>query len=134
MVVELGFDLQPAGTSAADLTVQVRMEPRGGLRLLSPLFAFQLPRRSDRITRRMIELVAARPAEAGWPDIKTRFVLCRNDRFFPARWLRPLVRDRLGIEPAGIDSCHCPALSRPRELAGLLDRYSTATTGRDRSV
>ena len=60
-----------------------------------------------------------------WPDIPTRFVLCRNDRFFPARWLRPLVRDRLGIEPDEIDSGHCPALSRPRELAGLLDRYST---------
>jgi hypothetical protein len=65
-----------------------------------------------------------------WPDIATRFVLCRHDRFFPARWLRPLVRDRLGIEPAEIDSGHCPALSRPRELAGLLDRYWTETTVR----
>jgi Alpha/beta hydrolase family len=69
----------------------------------------------------------------GWPNIETRFVLCRNDRFFPARWLRPLVLDRLGIEPAEIDSGHCPALSRPRELAGLLDRYSIETTG-DRSA
>jgi hypothetical protein len=60
-----------------------------------------------------------------WPDIPTRFVLCRNDRFFPARWLRPLVRDRLQIEPAEIDSGHCPALSRPLELAGLLDPYVT---------
>ncbi len=57
-----------------------------------------------------------------WPDIPTRFVLCRSDRYFPARWLRPLVRDRLGIEPDEIDSGHCPALSRPRELAELLDR------------
>jgi len=69
-----------------------------------------------------------------WPDVLTRFILCRNDRFFPARWLRPVVRDRLGIEPAEIDSGHCPALSRPRELAGLLDRYSTETTGRDISA
>ena len=60
-----------------------------------------------------------------WPDVPTRFILCRNDRFFPARWLRPVVRDRLGIEPAEIDSGHCPALSRSRELAELLDRYST---------
>ena len=65
-----------------------------------------------------------------WPDIPTRFVLCRNDRFFPARWLRPLVRDRLRIEPAEIDSGHCPALSRPRELATLLDGSITeAITG-----
>jgi hypothetical protein len=54
-------------------------------------------------------------------------VLGLQDRFFPARWLRPLVRERLGIEPDEIDSGHCPALSRPRELAELLDRYATAT-------
>jgi pimeloyl-ACP methyl ester carboxylesterase len=63
------------------------------------------------------------PLEA-WPDIETRFVLCRNDRFFPARWLRPLVHDRLGAETDEIDSGHCPALSRPGELAALLDHYS----------
>jgi pimeloyl-ACP methyl ester carboxylesterase len=68
---------------------------------------------------------------AAWPDIQTRFVLCRNDRFFLARWLRPVVRDRLQVEPDEIDSGHCPALSRPRELAVLLDRYITeAITGR----
>ena len=63
-----------------------------------------------------------------WPRIATRFVLCRNDRFFPARWLRPLVRERLGIEPDEIGSGHCPALSRPRELAALLYRYAAQTT------
>jgi pimeloyl-ACP methyl ester carboxylesterase len=63
-----------------------------------------------------------------WPEVPTRFVLCRNDRFFPARWLRPLVRDRLGIEPTELDSGHCPALSRPGELAELIDRYWRETT------
>jgi pimeloyl-ACP methyl ester carboxylesterase len=62
-----------------------------------------------------------------WPDIPTRFVLCRNDRFFPARWLRPVVRDRLRIEPDEIESGHCPALSRPDELATLLERYVAET-------
>ena len=57
------------------------------------------------------------------PTIPTRFVLCRNDRFFPATWLRPVVRDRLGIEPEEIDSGHCPALSQPVALATLLERY-----------
>ena len=57
---------------------------------------------------------------AGDPD---SILLCRNDRFFPARWLRPLVRDRLRIDPDEIESGHCPALSRPRELASLLERY-----------
>ncbi len=60
---------------------------------------------------------------ASWPDTRTRFILCRNDRFFPARWLRGVVRDRLGIDPDEIDSGHCPALSRPIELADLLEGY-----------
>lgn len=68
-----------------------------------------------------------------WPGIPTRFVLCRNDRFFPARWLRSLVHDRLGIEPDEIDSGHCPALSRPHELATLLERYVAETDARARS-
>lgn len=65
ILFELGFDLRAAGASATDLTVHVRMEPKGALRLLSPLFALQLPRRSDRITRSMIELVEARPSASG---------------------------------------------------------------------
>jgi pimeloyl-ACP methyl ester carboxylesterase len=60
---------------------------------------------------------------AAWPDIPTRFIVCRNDRFFPARWLRGIVRDRLGIAPDETDSGHCPALSRPVELAHLLEGY-----------
>jgi pimeloyl-ACP methyl ester carboxylesterase len=62
-----------------------------------------------------------------WPRIATRYILCLNDRFFLAEWLRPLVVERLGIEPDEIDSGHCPALSRPRELATLLDGYVFST-------
>jgi pimeloyl-ACP methyl ester carboxylesterase len=60
---------------------------------------------------------------AAWPDIPTRFVLGRNDRFFPAAWLRQVVVDRLGIVADEIDSGHCPALSRPRELAARLTGF-----------
>ena len=31
--------------------------------------------------------------------------------------------ERLAVEPDEIDSGHCPALSRPHELAALLDGY-----------
>jgi pimeloyl-ACP methyl ester carboxylesterase len=58
-----------------------------------------------------------------WPDIPTHFILCRNDRFFPAEWLRPVVRERLGIEPDEIDSGHTPALSHPTELVELMESY-----------
>jgi pimeloyl-ACP methyl ester carboxylesterase len=60
-----------------------------------------------------------------WPDVPTRFLLCRQDRMFPAKWLRGVVRDRLGIAPDEIDSGHTPALSRPKELADRLEAYRT---------
>jgi pimeloyl-ACP methyl ester carboxylesterase len=63
---------------------------------------------------------------AAWPRVPTRFVLCRNDRLFPAAWLRRVVKERLGIEPDEIDSGHTPALSRPRELAEQLEAYRHA--------
>ena len=62
------------------------------------------------------------PLEA-WPDVPTRYLLCRDDRMFPADWMRAVVRDRLGIEADEIGSGHCPALSRPRELAERLEAY-----------
>jgi pimeloyl-ACP methyl ester carboxylesterase len=55
-----------------------------------------------------------------WPDVPTRFLLCTEDRFFPAAWMRRLVLERLGIEPNEIASGHCPMLSRPAELAERL--------------
>ena len=58
-----------------------------------------------------------------WPDVPTRFLLCRQDRLLPAEWLRGVVRNRLGIEPDEIDASHCVALSRPREVADRLEAY-----------
>jgi pimeloyl-ACP methyl ester carboxylesterase len=58
-----------------------------------------------------------------WPEVPTRYLLCRDDRFFPAGWMRGVVRERLGITPDEIDGGHCPALSRPRELAERLEAF-----------
>ena len=58
-----------------------------------------------------------------WPAVPTRAIICRQDRLFPAAWLRRVVQERLGIVPDEIDSGHCPALSRPRELAERLEGY-----------
>jgi pimeloyl-ACP methyl ester carboxylesterase len=58
-----------------------------------------------------------------WPAVPTRFVLCSEDRFFPPAFSRRVVADRLGIGPDEIDAGHCVALSRPVELAAMLDGY-----------
>ena len=57
---------------------------------------------------------------ATWPDVPTRFLLCRHDRLFPAPFQRRLAAERLGITPDEIDGGHLPALARPAELAGYL--------------
>src|SRR5215831_8696528 len=61
-----------------------------------------------------------------WPAVPTNFLLCRNDRFFPADFMRRVVRDRLGIVPDEMDGGHLPALARPEELAGRLLAYAGA--------
>ncbi len=58
-----------------------------------------------------------------WPAVQTKYVLCTEDRFFPPAFCRRLVDERLGIVPDEIESGHCVALSRPAELAVMLDGY-----------
>ena len=55
-----------------------------------------------------------------WPEVPTRYVLCTEDRLFPAAFMRRVVLDRLGVAPEEIGSGHCPALGHPHELADLL--------------
>ena len=58
-----------------------------------------------------------------WPEVPTRFLQGRDDRFFPAEFQRRVVRQRLGIAPDEMDGGHLVALSRPKELADRLEAY-----------
>lgn len=62
---------------------------------------------------------------AAWPNVPTKFVLGSEDRFFPPDFFRRLAAERLGIVPDEIAGSHCVALSRPAELAGILEGYTT---------
>jgi hypothetical protein len=57
---------------------------------------------------------------AAWPDVPTRVLLCRGDRFFPAAFVRRIARERLRVTPEEMDGGHLPALARPEELAARL--------------
>lgn len=59
---------------------------------------------------------------AAQPSVPTRFLLCRDDRFFPADFLRRVARERLGITAGEMPGGHCAMLSHPRQLAGALER------------
>jgi pimeloyl-ACP methyl ester carboxylesterase len=65
------------------------------------------------------------PLEA-WPDVPTRYLLCRDDRMFTAAWARRHARDRLGIGPDEMDGGHYIMLSRPSELAARLEALAAA--------
>jgi pimeloyl-ACP methyl ester carboxylesterase len=63
-----------------------------------------------------------------WPSTPTTFLLCRDDRFFPAGFMRRVVAERLGIVPDEIDGGHMVALTHPRQLADRLEAYTTTDT------
>jgi pimeloyl-ACP methyl ester carboxylesterase len=58
-----------------------------------------------------------------WPDVPTRFLQGRDDRFFPLDFQRRVVRERLGIEVDEMPGGHLLALSQPSELADRLEAY-----------
>jgi pimeloyl-ACP methyl ester carboxylesterase len=78
-----------------------------------------------RRSRKQSETRLAEPSPlAAWPDVPMRVLLCRDDRLFPADFVRRVARERLGIAPDEIDGGHTPALSRPKELAERLEAYA----------
>lgn len=55
-----------------------------------------------------------------WPDVPTRVLAGRDDRFFPVQFQRRVARDRLGEDIEELPGGHLIALSRPAELADRL--------------
>lgn len=59
-----------------------------------------------------------------WPDVPSDYVLCTGDRAVSPEWSRRVARDRLGVAAVELPGGHSPMLSRPRDLAGVLDRLT----------
>jgi pimeloyl-ACP methyl ester carboxylesterase len=59
-----------------------------------------------------------------WPDVATRVLICRDDRFFGPEFMRRIARERLDVVPDEIGGSHMVMLSRPQELADRLDGYA----------
>jgi hypothetical protein len=57
-----------------------------------------------------------------WPDVPSDYIVCSNDRALNPAWAREAARSRLGIEPTEIEGGHSPFITRPRELAEVIDR------------
>jgi pimeloyl-ACP methyl ester carboxylesterase len=58
---------------------------------------------------------------AAWPKVASDYIVCRDDHALNPAWGRTAARERLGVEAAEIDGSHSPFLTRPAELATLID-------------
>ncbi len=58
-----------------------------------------------------------------WPEVPTRVVAGRDDRFFPVDFQRRVAAERLGLPVDEVPGGHLVALSRPVELADRLEAY-----------
>ena len=59
-----------------------------------------------------------------WPVVESAFVLCRDDHALNPDWARSVARQQLGVEAIELDGGHSPFLTRPNELADVLDRIA----------
>jgi pimeloyl-ACP methyl ester carboxylesterase len=59
-----------------------------------------------------------------WPDVPTKVLIAREDRFFPADFQHRVAADRLGAIPDEVDGGHSVALSHPKQLADRLTAYT----------
>lgn len=58
---------------------------------------------------------------AEWPNVPTTYVVCDDDRMMSSSWALEVGVPRSGAAVVHIPGGHSPMLSRPRELAELLD-------------
>jgi pimeloyl-ACP methyl ester carboxylesterase len=59
-----------------------------------------------------------------WPDVRSDYIVCRDDRAMNPAWGRSAATDRLGVTAIEMEGSHSPFLTRPAELAALLDRLA----------
>jgi len=62
---------------------------------------------------------------AALPEVPASYVVCAEDRTISPDWSRRTARARLGVEAVELPGGHCPYLSRPSQLAEVLDAMAS---------
>lgn len=57
-----------------------------------------------------------------WPDLPCTLIACRDDHVTSLEWQQRTARERLRTEPVCLPGSHSPMLSRPAELADVLEQ------------
>ena len=58
--------------------------------------------------------------DESWPNVPTRVVAGRDDRFFPLEFQRRVAADRLDLDVNALPGGHCIDLSQPAALSTYL--------------
>lgn len=95
-------------------------EPRSPLHQTPPELAAEAIRRGRDQTATPFE--SPRPL-AVWPDVSTKVLIARGDRFLPAGFMRRLAQERLGIAADDMPGDHVPMLSHPDQVVERLEAY-----------
>jgi pimeloyl-ACP methyl ester carboxylesterase len=66
---------------------------------------------------------------SSWPDVPTRVLTGRDDRFFPADFQRRLAGERLGLSIELVPGGHLAAMAHPVQIADLLEACSDQVIG-----
>jgi Alpha/beta hydrolase family len=56
------------------------------------------------------------------PAVERSFILPTGDRTLRPEWMRQAAQQRLGVEPIEVSAGHCPHVSQPEAIAGILAR------------
>ncbi len=68
-----------------------------------------------------------RSPASDWPAVAAVSIVCDADHAITPAWSRRVARDWLNLEPIELPGAHSPHLTRPHELAMLLDRLARTT-------
>jgi pimeloyl-ACP methyl ester carboxylesterase len=76
---------------------------------------------TDRLRPQSYRIMKETTPLTAWPDVESRSIVCTDDHAINPDWVRDSARERLGTEAVAIDGGHSPFLTRPAELAQLLN-------------
>jgi hypothetical protein len=60
---------------------------------------------------------------ARFPDVPMRSIITSEDNIVCKELHRQMIIDRTGVESVELPGSHCPFLSRPADLAQVLDKW-----------
>lgn len=76
---------------------------------------------TDRLRPQSYRVMSEISPLTSWPDVPSASIVCRDDRALNPDWVRKAAHERLRVEAIELVGGHSPFLTRPAELAQLLD-------------